>query len=229
MDKITLEVTEGMYSSAKEARKAGRIPMAYYGKSVDNHGFSVDYQEFRRAYEKGGRSTILYFTNEKNEEFPVLVQDIQYEPVTDQMIHVDVMAVDLNKKIRTQIPLVFTGVAPAVKELAGVLMQNKESIEVECLPKDLIHEIEVDVSPLIDFNTSLTVGDLNVPEAITVLDAEDINVATVSAPRAAIEEEEEAAAAAEGEEGEEGEAAEGEEGEAAEGGEEKKEEGEAKE
>ena len=130
MEKIILDVTEGVYSTAKEAREANRIPMAYYGKGVENHGFSADYQDFRRAYEKGGRSTIMYFKNEKDEEFPVLVQDIQYEPVTDKMIHVDVMAIDLNKPIRTRIPLILTGEAPAVRELGGILVQSKNKVEV---------------------------------------------------------------------------------------------------
>ena len=215
MEKILLEVTEGAYSTAKEARAADRIPMVYYGKGVDNHGFSVDYQAFRRAYEKGGRSTIMYFKNEKNEDFPILVQDIQYEPVTDEIIHIDVMAVQMGKLITTKIPLTLVGVSPAVKDLSGVLIQSKDSVEVECLPKDLMHEIEVDISPIAEFHHSLTVGDVKVPDTIKILDSEDINIVMVSAPRSAVEEEE---TTAEGE----GEAAEG-EGEAAEGG-----EGEAK-
>ncbi len=232
MEKIILDITEGVYATAKEAREANRIPMAYYGKSVENHGFSVDYQDFRRAYEKGGRSTIMYFKNEKGEEFPVLVQDIQYEPVTDKIIHVDAMAVDMNKLITTQVPLVLTGTAPAVKDLGGILVQNKKKVEVECLPNDLIHEIEVDISLLVDFHTSITIGDLQVPDTIKILDALDINVATVSAPKEeveeeVVEEEVEGEEAAEGEEGEKKEG-EGEEGEKKEGEGEKKEGGEKK-
>ena len=161
---------------------------------------------------KGGRSTIMYFKNEKGEEFPVLVQDIQYEPVTDKMIHVDVMAIDLNKPIHTQIPLILTGESPAVRELGGILVQSKKKVEVECLPNDLIHQIEVDISHLEDFRTSITIGDLNVPDAIKILDAEDVNVATVSAPKEEVEEEvvEEEVEGEEAAEGEEGEKKEGE-------------------
>lgn len=188
MDKITLEVTEGVYQTAKEARAAGRVPMVCYGKGTSNHSFSVGYQEFRRAYKKGGRSTIMYFQNEKNEEFPVIVHDIQYDPVTDQMVHVDVMAVDLNKPIKTQIPIILKGIAPAVKDLNGILVQNRNTVEVECLPKDLVREIEVDVSPIVDFHTSITVGGIIAPNGIKILDAKDINVVTVSAPRTLEEE-----------------------------------------
>jgi large subunit ribosomal protein L25 len=196
MDKLTLQVTESGYTSAKSAREAGNIPMAYYGKGITNRSFSTEYQAFRKIFLKGGRSTIIYLVNEKGEESPVLVHEIQYEPVTDRMIHIDVMAVDLNKPIRTQIPIIFTGIAPAVKELGGILVQNKHSVLVECLPKDLIHEIEMDVSSLVDFHKSLTIGDLKMPASIKILDAVSINVSTVTAPRSTLEEEEEAAKAA---------------------------------
>lgn len=214
MDKITLEVTEGVYSTAKEAREAGRIPIVYYGKGKENHGFSVDYQEFRRAYGKGGRSTLFYFKSEKGNEFPVLVQDIQYHPVSDLMTHIDVMAVNLKETVRAHIPLVFVGISPAVKDLHGVLTHNKDSVEVECLPGDLISSIEVDIAPLVDFHSTLTVGDINFPSGLKVIDAPDISIAGVSAPRSAIEEEAETSAEAseEGEDEEKKEGGESEEG-----------------
>jgi large subunit ribosomal protein L25 len=197
MDKLILEVTEGVYSSAKAARAAGRIPIVYYAKGVKNRSFSVEYQLFRRTYAKGGRSTIMYLVNEKGEENPVLVHDIQYEPVTDDMIHIDVMAVDLNKPIRTKIPIMLIGTSAAVKDLGGILVQNRDSVLVECLPKDLIHEVQLDVSSIADFHTSLTIADIKLPATIKVLDAGNLSVATVSAPRSLLEEEElEAKAAA---------------------------------
>lgn len=184
METIVLDVTESVYPSAKAARQAGRIPMAYYGKGFKNHSFSVDYQNFRRVFQKGGRSTIVDLTNEKKEVFPALVQEIQFDPVSDRMIHIDLIAVDMNKPIRTSIPIVLIGVSPAVKDLGGILVQNKNDVEIECLPKDLIHQIEVDISPIVDFHSSILLGDIQVPPAIKILDAKNINVATVTAPRA---------------------------------------------
>jgi len=188
MEKLILEVTEGVYATAKDARKADRIPMVYYGKDVKNRNFSVDYQTFRRAYKKGGRSTILYLHSEKGEDFPVLVKDVQYDPVTDKTVHIDLKAVDLTKPIRTRIPIVLKGIPLAVKDLAGILVQNKDAVEVECLPKDLVHEFELDVTSIADFHTSLTVKDIKVPAGIKILDSMNINVATVAAPRAEEEE-----------------------------------------
>ena len=214
MEKITLDVTQGVYATAKDARKAKRIPMICYGKGFKSVNFSADYQDFRRVYKKTGKSAIITIVNENKQEIPVLVHEIQYHPVSDNIIHVDIMAVDLNKPITTEIPLVFVGLSLAVKDMGGTLVHNKESITVECLPKDLIHEIEVDISTLVDFHSAIKVSDLKVPANIKVLLAKDINVAIVSAPR--LEEVEVKPVAVEGEVPVEGEAAEAKPGEQAE-------------
>jgi large subunit ribosomal protein L25 len=194
MDTITLNVTETSYATAKDARKDDRIPVAYYAKGVTNRSFSMNYQEFRKAYEKGGRTTIITFVNEKKEEIPCIVHEIQYHPVSDRMIHVDVMAVDMNKKIRTKVPVKLVGISPAVRDLGGILVLSKGAIEIECLPKDLVREFVLDVSAIVDFHTSLKIKDIQMPAGIKSLDNVGISVATVSAPRPT--EEEEAAKAA---------------------------------
>jgi large subunit ribosomal protein L25 len=183
MEKITLDVTQGTCSSAKKTREEGCIPMIYYGKGVKPVSFSVEYQNFRRVYKKAGKSTIITIVNEKKQEFPVLVHEIQYHPVSDKMIHVDLIAVDLNKPITTKIPLVFVGISAAIKDEGGILVASKNTITVECLPKDLMHEIEVDITPLKDFHSVIKVADLKVPDTIKILDAQNINVVSVSAPR----------------------------------------------
>jgi len=227
MESIILEVTQGKYPDVKAVRAAKRVPMVYYGKGVKNANFSVDYQEFRRAFEKGGKSTIIKLVDEDKKEFPVLVHELQYHPVTGDILHVDLKAVDMTKPIQTQVPIKFVGVSLAVKDDGGIFIKSKESVEVKCLPQNLVHELEVDISPIADFNTVLTVENIVVPEGIEILDALDVNLASVAAPRdieaeeAAMKAEDETLAAEaeakEAGEGEEGEAAEGEEGEAAEG------------
>ena len=188
MEKIILEVTQGVYKTAKDARKAGRVPMIYYGKGVTPVNFSADYQDFRRIFKKAGRSAIVTISNEDKKEFNVLIHEIQYEPISDDMMHVDLIAVDMNKPITTEIPLLFTGISPAVKDLGGVFVQNKNKVQVECLPKDLVREIEVDISSLVDFHSAIAVKDIKAPNGIKVLDNGSINVATVAAPRAEVEE-----------------------------------------
>lgn len=207
MESLRIDVEKGKFSSAKEARLAGYIPMIYYAKDVEPLQFTVDYQNFRRAFQRAGRSTIITLVDDAKKEYQVLVHQVQYAPVTDEIMHVDLMAIKAGQKITTDVPIVLVGESLAVKELAGILVHSKDTVSIECLPKDLPHEIEVDLSPLVDFHSSLSVGDIKAPEAITILDAEDITIATVSAPR---KEEEPVVAEGEAAEGEEGEAAEGE-------------------
>ena len=183
MEPITIEVAKGKYESSKAARRDGHIPIVYYSKDVKPIHFTAEYQNFRRAYKKAGKSTIITLVDENKEEYAALAHEIQYHPVTDNIIHVDLKAIKKGQKITTDIPLVFVGVAPAVRELAGTFMSNKDVVAIECLPQDLPHEIEVDISGLVDFNISLTVGDIKVPEGIIILDAPEISIGTVSAPR----------------------------------------------
>lgn len=182
METIKLDVTQGVYDSAKAARTAKRVPMVYYGKGFKNANFSAEYQAFRRAYKTAGKSTIITLVNEKKQEFPVLVHEIQYHPVTDDVWHVDLLAVNMDKPIQTHIPLNFVGIAPAVKELGGTFVHSRDSIKVECLPKDLVHEITVDITGLVDFHAQIKVRDIKVPASYKVLDAAEINVCTVAAP-----------------------------------------------
>lgn len=202
--------------AAKNIRAEGMIPGVLYGEGVENVDFQMDYQGFRRIYrDAGGNSIIDLDVNGK--KFKVLVHQVDFDPVTDKMTHVDFINIRMDKEITAKVPLEFIGQSPAVANLDGVLTHGQSEVEIKCLPGDLIHSIEVDVSSLEDFHTSISVGDLTVPETVTILDDPELPVASVSAPR----EEEEEEIPVEGEEGEEGEAAEGEEG--AEG--EKKEEG----
>jgi len=182
MENYTIDVTQGTFASAKEARRADQLPIIYYGSETEPRKFFADLQEFRRTYKKTGKSSIMTLKIDK-EELPCLVQAIQYHPVTNEMIHIDLKRVDLNKVVRTHIPLKFVGIAPAIKDLGGTLTTARTSLHIECLPKDLVHEIEVDISPLVDFHTSLKVADIKVPAGYKVLDASEINVATAIQPR----------------------------------------------
>ncbi|MFH0837760.1 MAG: 50S ribosomal protein L25 [Patescibacteria group bacterium] len=197
MEPIIVEVTKGKYATSKEARKNGRIPIVYYSKDVQPTNFSVDYQDFRRAYKKAGRSAIMTLIDEDKNEYQALTHELQYHPVTDAIIHVDMMAIKKGQKIETEVPIVLIGEAPAVRELGGVLVRNKDRLWIKCQPNDLPHEIQLDVSGLVDFHSSLTVGDIKAPEGITIMDAKDISVVTISAPRKEEEPVTQAAAAAE--------------------------------
>ena len=167
---------------AKHLRWEDRLPAEVYGAGKENVSVHMDYQDFRRAYIAAGENTVIDLTISGTPR-KVLVQGVDFHPVSGKMTHVDFMNVDMDKKVTTNIPLEFVGVSPAVKDLAGTLMTNLSEVEVTCLPGDLIHSIEVDISVLEDFHSAIHVSDLKVPSTVEILEDMDRTIATVAAPR----------------------------------------------
>ncbi len=184
METITLDV-KSRDPNTKNAilRSNSLIPAEYYGKGVGNKSLQMDYQTFRRVYKVAGKNTIITLNVDGKENFSVLVHDFQLDPITDKITHVDFFNVKMDEKIHTKVSLEFTGLAPAVKELGGILMTNLTEVEIKCLPKDLIHKIEVSLTSLVDFRSFVRVKDLIVPDTIAILNNPEDVVATVVAPK----------------------------------------------
>lgn len=213
MEILSLDVQSRDKSlKAKDLLRSNLIPMEYYGRGLGNKSLQVDYQTFRKLFRVSGTNTVIELNVDGKEKINVLVHEIQQNPITDTITHVDFINVRMDEELHTGIPLEFVGDAPAVRELAGILTHHLTEVEVKCLPKYLVHDIEVSIATLVDFNSYVRVKDLVAPEGITILNAPEDIVANVVPPRL---EEEPVAAPAEGEavaaEGADAEGAEGEE------------------
>jgi len=97
-----------------------------------------------------------------------LIHEVQTHPVTDEPIHVDFLAIDMNKKIKVNVPLEFVGIAPAVKSGIGNLVKVMHEVEVEALPKDLPHNLTVDVSRLENLESLITLADIKLPAGVVL-------------------------------------------------------------
>lgn len=200
MDAITLEVqSRNAEEKAKDLLAEDFIPAEFYGKGVDNMSFKMDYQTFRRIFNKAGNNTVIDIVVDGKKGPSVLVGDVQYHPISGNIIHVDFRNVKMDQEITTNIPLVFVGTAPAVKNLSGIFMSKLDEVEVKCLPKALVHNIEVSIDSLEDFHSFVRVKDLVVPAGITILNEPEDLVAVVIEPRAEEEAAPVAAVPAEGE------------------------------
>ncbi|MCR4322888.1 MAG: 50S ribosomal protein L25 [Candidatus Azambacteria bacterium] len=165
-------------------RKAGGIPAVVYGHKIKNINLTVDGRAFEKVYRAAGKTTILDLNIEgEGDERSVLIHDVAVDPVQSHIIHVDFYEVKKGEKITTHIPLVFTGESPAVKVDGGVLVKNIYKVEIEALPKDLPHEITVDISKLVTFNDVMTIGDLDIPEGVKVFGDQKEVIAKVIPPR----------------------------------------------
>ena len=149
-------------------RKAGEIPAVFYGANKKNTPISISTVEFKKIWREAGESSaILIKTTEGDTD--VLIHEVQVDPVTDEPIHVDFLAIDMKKKIRVEVPLVFEGISNAVKSGIGNLVKVLHEIEIEALPADLPHNLVVDISSLEGLENQVFVSDIKIPAGVTVI------------------------------------------------------------
>lgn len=189
-------------------RKNRKIPAVFYGHKEHSMALQVDYQSFRKVFKKAGGNQIVELQIDGKKK-PVLIHEVQWNPLTDRINHVDFIHVNMSEEITAMIPLEVSGIAPAVKNFGGILTTLKHEIEVRCLPADLPQNIKADVSGLETLHSSIHIKDLNIPKNVKIVHAApDDVVLTVVQPKLVEEEAalpqaptEEAAAAGAGAEG----------------------------
>lgn len=167
----------------KHIRSDKKIPAVVYGNDFDNLSIAIDNLTFNKVFQDAGESALINLKIDDEPKFKVLVNDIQVNPVTGEITHVDFYKVNMKEKIRTAIPIVEVGESPAVIDLEGALINNRDEVEVECLPGDLIPEIEVDISVLATFDDVIKVSDLKVPAEIEILDDPEEVIFLIQPPR----------------------------------------------
>jgi len=209
-------------SSVQRIRKQGLLPgivNTTKGESrliqMNRHDFDMFLRDHR------SESLILDLEVEGDKMRKVLLKEVQHHPVSDMIMHVDFLEISMTKKMRVDIPIRLVGEPVGVTSEGGVLDQLIRSVEVECLPGDLVEGIEVDVSAL-KVGDAIMVSQIKVDPKLHILTNGSVAVANVSIPKVIEEVVEEAAATPtepevigakkEGEEGEEGEEGAGEEG-----------------
>ncbi|OGY91503.1 MAG: hypothetical protein A3H70_05230 [Candidatus Komeilibacteria bacterium RIFCSPLOWO2_02_FULL_48_11] len=186
---ITLKKRPGGGShEAVKTRRAGEVPGVIYGEGVGSRNFSIPAGALKKLMRTSGKSS-LFDVRLDNEDKTVkaILQDWQNDPVSGQPVHIDLYQVRMDKVLHTKIPLHFTDASLAVKDLGGTLVKQLNELEIECLPAELIHSLEVSIEPLKTFVDHIKVKDLKLPAGIkSKLDPETI-VLSVSAPRSEAE------------------------------------------
>lgn len=180
----TLIVNKRESGKAEQTRQENLIPAVLYGSEIEPVSVAVDYNTFEKLYNEAGESSLIDFSVEgdKAEPVKILIQDIQYDPVKGRMIHIDFRQIKMDEEMHATIELSFVGESLAVKELGGTLNTGNDYVNVKCLPKDLVSEIEVDLSVLKTFDDVIKISDLKVPAGVTIVDNSDTVVAKVAAP-----------------------------------------------
>ena len=211
MDVPTLKLDRRTLTGKKvrRLRRAGVIPVHVYGAGIEPASLQVDDSTLNRLLPQVGSNIPVSVEYEgQDEENICFVREIQRHPVSETVIHVDFLRVDITRTVAAEVPITLVGTAPAVSQMAGTMLQNIQSLSIEALPMDMPAQVSVDVSVIVDFDVTLAVGDVETPGNVTVLnDPEDV-IVRVAPPRLEVEIEEEGEELEEGEEAAEGEEAE---------------------
>lgn len=168
---------------SKKLRREGYIPAILYGGSFGSVPIKLRRGEVIRSIsERDIEHTVYTMKLDDGRECDVLVKDIQIDPITDEIVHLDFLELEKGKAITVEVPVVIVGkeVCKGVK-MGGILEQYLWSVEVECLPRNIPDRIEVDVSNL-GMGESIHVEDLQLPEGVKVLEDPETTVVVVSEP-----------------------------------------------
>jgi large subunit ribosomal protein L25 len=171
--KLTVQKRTETGRKVKKLRKQGIIPANIFGSKIKSLSISVKLDDFKKIYKLAGESSLLEMTVEgETKPRPAIIADIQVSPLDKFILHIDFRQVDLTEKVESDIHLKQVGESPAV-DAGGVLIQVKDTIEVETLPGDIPEAIEVDVSSLLEIGDAVLVENLKVSDKVKILDPED--------------------------------------------------------
>lgn len=169
-------------------RRQGLVPGVIYGPKIDPIHFQAAYRPLQVALLKAGGTRLIDLTVDGT-KYPVLAREVQRDVTRGDILHVDFLAVDMSATIRTEVPVHFVNESPAVAQRLGIQVNGTSTIEIECLPGDLLERIDVDLSSLVEVNDAIYVRDLNLGEKIEIISDPDEMIVRVAA--LAVQEEEE--------------------------------------
>lgn len=177
-----------MKVSADNVRKSGSIPAVFYGPKETSTPIVVDTIKFKKTWKKAGSSSVIILKDEAGNEHESLIHEVDVHPLTDEPRHADFYVIEKGKKVKVAIPLVFEGVSPAVKDLAGILVKVRRNIDIEAAPRDLPQNIIVDISKLALLTDVILAKDLPVSSGVEIKIAPDEVIASIAVAKEEVEE-----------------------------------------
>ena len=178
--------------AARQLRLSGQAPAILYGGKMEPIALVMDTKTLTRDLLKfHGHNVVLSLDIEgdkSKKKHYVLIKDIQTDPVTDAVLHVDFLEIELEKEIIMEVPILYTGTAKGV-DLGDILNIMAHTVKIKGLPLDILDEITVDVTELEVASAGITCGDLSIPDNVTLEEELGRVCVSVVAPKAEVEEE----------------------------------------
>ena len=213
MEDLNLSVDKRVVTGKKVSflRREGITPLHLYGNGIESQSLQCSTALISRLVNEAGTNIPVNLQVEgESTENICFVREVQYHPVTDRLVHVDFMKVDVTKPVRAEVPVIVEGLSPAVRNMGGTLLQPLQTVTVEALPMDIPGLYTLQAELLIDFDTNFYVRDLEISDSVEIINDDEELLAGVVAPRIESEPEIEGEEGEEGEEDEEGEEGSGE-------------------
>ena len=160
----------------RQLRQDMKIPGVYYSYDGSNILFQISNNEVKNAIQSGAN---IFTVNVGGNEQNVVFKSVQYHPVTEQIIHIDLYGVDMNKPISIKIPIVYVGTPLGVSTEGGVVVTNLNEIEISCLPSDIPENIEVDISN-VSIGENIKAGDVDLGDKFKLVTLEDSTLMSVT-------------------------------------------------
>ncbi|MFT7558057.1 MAG: large subunit ribosomal protein L25 [Planctomycetota bacterium] len=185
----TLQATvrpEGV--SLEQMRDQNIIPAVYYAKDVPSTSFAMNRQEFIKLFKEAGETSVVTLEMASGNQ-DCLIREIQIHPVSHKLLHVDFQVIDLKVVTQVNVPVVLIGEAPAAKNTEWYINQIIDEVEIEALPREIPHEIEVDISILEDLESAIYVKDLVLPSSVIILSDMEQIIVSVGINKEEVEEE----------------------------------------
>lgn len=152
----------------RRLRRSGQVPGIFYGPRMEPLPIQVSHKILSEVCRQAGGSTLIQVVLDGN-TYPALIRDLQRDPISQEILHLDLERVDLERPITTQVPVILKGDSPVVEQGLAVLTHGLEEIEVRCLPTVVPAHIEVDLSIITRPDQAIHAGDLVLPPEVHLL------------------------------------------------------------
>ena len=173
-NELQAEVRTAIGRGVNALRQSGKVPAVVYGHRIAPTSIQLDAREVATALRKIGRNTLISL-NVAGAKKMVLAREVQRDPVRRNILHLDFYEVNMSEKIKAAVRVLTTGEPADVKSGVGVLLQERDVLEIEALPGDLIDSVTIDISNM-KIDDAVRVKDIVIPAGITVLDDADEEV-----------------------------------------------------
>ncbi len=155
-------------NASRRIRKGGKVPAILYGEAKASIPLILDKKDIFRILKSETRENTIFKVTYDSESRDTMIKEMQKDPTTDELLHIDLIQIVMDKAIRVSVPIVPLGEAIGIKQDGGFVDFMTREVEIECLPKNIPEHINIDISNL-HLHQSLKVEDISLPEGIKII------------------------------------------------------------